>query len=99
MRSTEQARAQIAEAGRVAASSASSDMFPDSFVRYVLSAGCLPKLYDVVERVRDADGQGKRTDTVTGDLVRAIRRRDEMRRQGRPAYVTDAGGRRVEVSW
>ena len=62
-------------------------------------SGCLPKLYDVVERVRDADGQGKRTDTVTGNLERAIARRDEMRRQGRPAYVTDAGGRRIEVSW
>ena len=77
----------------------SFDMFPDGAIRFLSRAGCLPKLYDVVERVRDADGQGRRTDTVTGDLKRAIARRDEMRRQGRPAYVTDAGGRRIEVSW
>lgn len=55
------------------------------------------KPFFVMERVRDADGGGKRTDMQTSDTMRAIYRRDELRRSGRPAYVEDVTGRRVET--
>ncbi len=41
--------------------------------------------------------EGQRTDTQTSSLGYAIRRRDELRRTQRPAYVVDVEGRRVEV--
>lgn len=52
------------------------------------------KPFDVIERVPG----GKRTDTETFNLERAIRRRDELRHQRRPAFVQDRDGRRVEVA-
>lgn len=55
------------------------------------------KPYFVIERVRDEDGSGKRTDWQTGNLRYAIDRRDDLRGQGRPAYVEDVTGRRVET--
>lgn len=58
------------------------------------------KPFDVIERVRAEDGSwaGRRTDTVTSSVRYAIERRDDLRRQGRPAYVIDKDGVRVEVA-
>jgi hypothetical protein len=57
-------------------------------------AWCKPRgPFEVFERVRF----GKRSDTYTGSLRYAIDRRNELVRQGRPAYVIDVDGRRVEV--
>ena len=52
------------------------------------------KPFEVLER----RGPGVRTDTVTSSVRYAIERRDELRRQRRPAYVIDKDGRRVEVA-
>ena len=56
------------------------------------------KPFEVIERTRDNEGQGKRTDTVTSSLRYAIERRDTLRDQRRPAFVIDSTGRRVEVA-
>lgn len=70
---------------------------------YVATWGAAPprpvKPFDVMERVRDSEGKGKRTDTRTSSMRYALERRDALRRQGRPAYVTDISGRRVEPGW
>lgn len=55
------------------------------------------KPFTVVERTRDNDGVGRRSDTLTRSRRYAIERRDDLRAQGRPAFVEDASGRRVEV--
>lgn len=55
------------------------------------------KPYSVIERRRDDDGAGHRTDTFTFSRRYAIERRDALRAQGRPAFVTDRDGRRVEA--
>lgn len=58
------------------------------------------KPFDVMERVREPDGGkgGQRSDTRTSSLRYAMDRRTELVRQGRPAFVLDADGRRVEVA-
>ena len=56
------------------------------------------KPFSVIERTRDNEGQGRRTDTVTSSLRYAIERRDDLRAQRRPAFVIDRDGRRVEVA-
>lgn len=57
------------------------------------------KPFEVIERVRDADGIGKRTDTCTSSLRYALERRDALRANRRPAYVIDVSGQRVETRW
>lgn len=57
------------------------------------------KPFEVIERIRvPAGGTARRTDTTTGSLRYAIERRDTLRRQGRPAFIRDLDGRRVEVA-
>jgi hypothetical protein len=57
------------------------------------------KPFDVMERVRvPGAGGAQRSDTRTSSLRYAMDRRTELVRQGRPAFVLDADGRRVEVA-
>lgn len=57
------------------------------------------KPFYVIERIRDQDGQGKRTDTITGSMRYAHERKVYLRQTGRPAFVHDRDGRRVEVPY
>lgn len=75
----------------------------DDVHAYASTWGAAPprpvKPFDVIERTRGKDGKGRRSDTRTSSIRYALDRRDELRRQGRPAYVTDISGRRVERGW
>lgn len=55
--------------------------------------------FEVIERIRDNDGVGRRTDTLTRSLRYALERRDWLRRTNRPAFVREITGRRVERAW
>ena len=70
---------------------------------YVATWGAAPprplKPFTVIERIRDRDGHGRATDTTTSSLRYALERRQTLREQGRPAFVTDKDGRRVEAAW
>lgn len=71
----------------------------DSVHGYTRGYGWKPtprKPFFVIERTPPF-GLGRRTDTQTSSLAYAMRRRDELRRTRRPAFVQDIDGRRVEV--
>lgn len=70
---------------------------------YVATFGAAPprplKPFSVIERTRDSEGTGRRTDTFTSSMRYALERREALRNQGRPAFVQDKDGRRVERGW